>query len=164
MGHRAAGLIHAPPRRNISAMQSIPWWLYALLGALCAALVSVFGKIGMKGVNSDLATAVRSIVQAAFVVGFAIIVGVMNNLRAVHTKAWTMIALSGVAGGLSWIFMFRALQKADISQVGPIDKLSMPLAIVLAVVLLHERPTGVNWIGIGMIVVGVYLAAHRIAH
>jgi transporter family protein len=140
-------------------MQSIPWWLYALLGAFCAALVSIFGKIGMKGVDSDLATAIRSVVQAGFVVAFALIVGVMSNLRAVHGRALTMITLSGVAGGLSWIFMFRALQKADVSQVGPIDKLSMPLAIILAVVLLHERPTSVNWIGIVMIVAGVYLAA-----
>ncbi|MBC8104948.1 MAG: EamA family transporter, partial [Anaerolineae bacterium] len=93
-----------------------------------------------------------------------LIVGVMSNVRQLHGKAITFIVLSGVAGGLSWIFMFRALQKADVSQVGPIDKLSMPLAIGLAVVLLHERPTGVNWIGIAMIVAGVYLAAHRVAH
>jgi transporter family protein len=139
----------------------IPWWLYALLGALCAALVSIFGKIGMRDVNSDLATAVRSVVQASFVVAFASIAGVMSHLRGIGAKAWTMIALSGVAGGLSWIFMFRALQKADVSLVGPIDKLSMPLAIVLAVVLLHERPTWVNWTGIILIACGVYLAAHR---
>ena len=146
-------------------MQAIPWWLYALLGAVCAALVSIFGKIGMKGVNSDLATAVRSIVQAGFVVGFALLVGVISNLRQqLHGRAIVMIVLSGVAGGLSWIFMFRALQKADVSLVGPIDKLSMPLSIVLAVVLLHERPTAINWIGIAMIGVGVYLAAHRITH
>ncbi|CAN5548528.1 EamA family transporter [soil metagenome] len=143
-------------------MQSIPWWLYALLGALCAALVSIFGKVGMKNVDSDLATAVRSVVQAAFVVGFAFAMGVMNNIRQVHGKVLAMIVLSGVAGGLSWIFMFRALQKADVAQVGPIDKLSMPLAIVLAVVFLHERPTSLNWVGIAMIVVGVYLAAHRV--
>ena len=145
-------------------MQSIPWWLYALLGALCAALVSIFGKVGMKDVDSDLATAARSIVQAAFVVGFASVAGVMSNLRQVHGRALMMITLSGVAGGLSWIFMFRALQKADVSQVGPIDKLSMPLSIMLAVVLLHERPTGMNWVGIGMIFAGVYLAAHRVVN
>jgi transporter family protein len=141
----------------------IPWWAYALLGALCAALVSIFGKIGMKEVDSDLATAVRSVVQATLVVAFAAAVGVLSNLRTIHGKAWTMIALSGVAGGLSWIFMFRALQKADVSQVGPVDKLSMPLAIILAVLLLRERPTPLNWVGIALIVMGVYLAAHRAA-
>lgn len=140
----------------------IPWWTYALLGALCAALVSIFGKVGMKDVNSDLATAVRSVVQAAWVVGFAAFVGVFRqSLRGIGGRAWVAIALSGVAGGLSWIFMFRAFQKADVAQVGPIDKLSMPLAIVLAVILLGERPTALNWAGIGMIVVGVYFAAHR---
>src|SRR5215211_1924706 len=99
-------------------MQSIPWWLYALLGAVCAALVSIFGKVGMKDVNSDLATAVRSVVQAGFVVAFAACVGVMTTVRTIHSRAWTFIVLSGVAGGLSWIFMFRALQKADVSRVG----------------------------------------------
>jgi transporter family protein len=142
-------------------MQSIPWWAYAGLGALCAALVSIFAKVGMKDVNSDLATAVRSVVQAGFVVAFAAVVGVLANAREVHGKAWAMIALSGVAGGLSWIFMFRALQKADVSLVGPVDKLSMPLAIVLAVVLLGERPTTANWVGIVMIAAGAYLAGHR---
>src|SRR5689334_13674233 len=88
--------------RIIPGMQSIPWWLYAFLGAFCAGLISIFAKVGMKGVNSDLATAVRSIVQAAFVVGFAAVVGVVShvNLRGIQLKAWTAIALSGVAGGL----------------------------------------------------------------
>ena len=142
-------------------MQSIPWWAYALLAALCAALVSIFGKVGMRGVNSDLATAVRSIVQAGFVVAFAAGAGVVTNLRQLHGRAAAMIILSGVAGGLSWIFMFRALQQADVSRVGPIDKLSMPLAILIAVMLLGERPTGLNWTGIAMIVAGAYLAATR---
>jgi transporter family protein len=142
-------------------MQLIPWWLYALLGALCAALVSIFGKVGMKDVDSDLATAVRSVVQAAAVVAFAATVGVLHSLRQVHGKAMLMITLSGLAGGLSWIFMFRALQQAAVARVGPIDKLSMPMSIVLAVVLLGERPTAMNWVGIAMIVGGVYLAAHR---
>src|SRR4051812_49167717 len=139
----------------------ISWWAYALLGALCAALVSIFGKIGMKEVDSDLATAVRSVVQATLVVAFAATVGVLSNLRTIHGKAWTMIALSGVAGGLSWIFMFRALQKADVSQVGPVDKLSMPLGIVLAGILFKERPTAINWIGIVLIALGAFLAGHR---
>jgi transporter family protein len=142
-------------------MQSIPWWLYAFLGALCAGLISIFAKVGMKGVNSDTATAVRSVVQAVFVVGFAVIAGVTSHVRGIHAKAWMAIVLSGVAGGLSWIFMFRALQKADVSQVGPVDKLSMPLGILLAVMLLGERPTTVNWIGILMIALGAFLAAHR---
>src|SRR4051794_16981477 len=161
--NRAEALANRIAYRDNATMQSIPWWLYAFLGAFCAALISIFAKVGMKGVNSDLATAVRSIVQAIFVVGFAVIVGVVShvNLRGIQAKAWLAILLSGVAGGLSWIFMFRALKVADVSQVGPIDKLSMPLGIVLAVLLLSERPTAINWIGILMIALGAFLAGHR---
>ena len=144
-------------------MTAIPWWLYAFAGALCAGLISIFAKVGMKDVNSDLATAVRSIVQAIFVVGFAAVVGVLShvNLRGIQPKAWTAIVASGIAGGLSWIFMFRALQKADVSMVGPVDKLSMPLGIMLAVILLNERPTMINWLGIAIIALGAFLAGHR---
>jgi bacterial/archaeal transporter family protein len=137
------------------------WLLYALLAAGCAALVSIFGKIGMKGINSDLATAVRSVVQASFVVLFATALGSMRHLNTLHRWAIGAIVLSGVAGGLSWIFGFRAIQLAGVSKVAPIDKLSMPLAVVLAVIFLKERPSGVNWAGIALIAGGVYLAAYR---
>jgi transporter family protein len=137
------------------------WLLYAFLAAACAALVSVFGKIGMKNVNSDMATAVRSVVQASFVLLFAISIGSMKHLSTLHRWAIGAIILSGVAGGLSWIFGFRAIQLAGVAKVAPIDKLSMPLAVILAVIFLNERPSGTNWAGIALIAVGVYLAAHR---
>ena len=137
------------------------WLIYAFLAAACAALVSIFGKIGMKGINSDLATALRSVVQASFVVLFASSIGVMRHLGTLHRWAVGAIVLSGVAGGLSWIFGFRAIQLAGVSKVAPIDKLSMPLAVVLAVIFLKERPSAVNWSGIALIAVGVYLAAHK---
>jgi transporter family protein len=140
---------------------SSSWLIYALLAAACAALVSFFGKIGMRGVNSDLATAVRSIVQASFVVIFAATIGSMRHIGTLHRWAIGAIILSGVAGGLSWIFGFRAIQLVGVAKVAPIDKLSMPLAVILAVIFLGERPSGVNWAGIGLIVVGVYLAAYR---
>lgn len=138
-----------------------PWLMYALLGAFTAALVSIFGKIGMKDINSDLATAARSIVQATFVVLFAISVGRLQHLGSLSERplAITMVVLSGVAGGLSWIFSFRALQLAAVSQVSPVDKLSVPIAILLSVLLLGDRPSGLNWLGIVMIVGGVYLTA-----
>jgi len=141
------------------------WLVYALLAAACAALVSVFGKIGMRGVNSDLATAVRSVVQASFVVTFAAAVGSFGHLGrhlgTLHRRAIGAIILSGVAGGLSWIFGFRAIQLVGVAKVAPIDKLSMPLAVILAVIFLGERPSGINWAGIALIAVGVYLAAYR---
>jgi transporter family protein len=140
---------------------SSSWLLYGLLAAVCAALVSIFGKIGMRGVNSDLATAVRSVVQALFVVSFAIALGTMRHLNTLHRWAIAAIVLSGVAGGLSWIFGFRAIQLAGVSKVAPIDKLSMPLAVVLAVIFLRERPSAINWAGIVLIGAGVYLAAWR---
>jgi transporter family protein len=94
------------------------------------------------------------------VAAFCLFAGVWKNLEQLHgnVKAYTSILLCGVAGGLSWIFAFRAIALADVSKVAPIDKLSLPLGIVLAVVILGERPTGINWIGIAMIAVGAYLA------
>lgn len=147
-------------------MQDYRWLQYALLAAACAASINVLGKIGMKGLDSDLATAVRSIVQAIFVVTFAAIIGSWSKIGSLSGRpmAVSMIVLSGVAGGLSWIFAFRALKLADASQVAPIDKLSMPLGILLAVIILHERPTLVNWAGIILISVGAYLATwHRLS-
>ena len=144
-------------------MQIPLWLIYAILAAVCAAMINILGKVGLKGVNSDLATALRSIVQAAFVVAFAAIIGVGRHFSQLHgnTKAYLSIAGAGMLGGLSWIFAFRALSLADASKVAPIDKLSMPLGIVLAVLLLGERPSGLNWTGITLIVAGAYLAAHK---
>jgi transporter family protein len=135
------------------------WILYALAGAVAAAMISVLGKKGMEGVDSNVATAVRSVVQAAFVVGVVTVLGAWEGMRTVHSKAFGLIVLTGVCGGLSWLFMFKALSLAPVSKVGPLDKLSMPLGIVLAVVLLGERPGWVNWVGIVMMSVGAYLAA-----
>jgi bacterial/archaeal transporter family protein len=141
-------------------MQDYRWLHYAILAAVCAASINIFGKIGMAGLDSDLSTAVRSIVQAVFVVAFATVIGSWSKIGSLSGRpvAITMIILCGVAGGLSWIFAFRALKLADASQVAPIDKLSMPLGILLAVLILHERPTMVNWAGILLIAGGAYLA------
>ncbi|HSV16095.1 MAG TPA: EamA family transporter [Tepidisphaeraceae bacterium] len=141
-------------------MQDTRWLVYAILAALCAGSINLFGKIGMEGLDPDLSTAVRSVVQAAFVVGFATVIGSWSKISTLHGRplAIGMIILCGVAGGLSWIFAFRALKLADVSQVAPIDKLSMPLGIILAVIILHERPTLVNWAGILLIAGGAYLA------
>jgi transporter family protein len=138
-----------------------PWLLYAFGAAVCASLINVLAKFGMKDVDKDFATAVRSVVQALFVVGFAAVVGVIKNFGQLHSKAVASIVLTGVCGGLSWIFAFRAIQIADVSKVAPIDKLSMPLGIVLAVLLLGERPSTINWLGIALISGGAYLATMK---
>src|SRR6185503_8581925 len=114
------------------------WFYYAVAAAFCAALINVLAKFGMKAVDKDFATAVRSVVQALFVVGFAAFAGVLRNFGQLHGKAMASIVLTGVCGGLSWIFVFRAIQLADVSKVAPVDKLSMPLGILLAVLFLHE--------------------------
>ena len=134
------------------------WFLYALAAAICAAMINVLAKIGMKDVDKDFATAVRSVVQALFVVGFAAFAGVLRNFGQLHGKAIASIVLTGVCGGLSWIFVFRAIQLAEVSKVAPIDKLSMPLGIILAVLFLQERPSAINWLGIVLITGGAYLA------
>jgi len=139
------------------------WLIYALLAALCASTINILGKLGLKDVNSDLATAIRSIVQAVFVVGFCAALGIWKHAGQLqgNTKAYLSIVCAGIAGGLSWIFAFRAISLADVTKVAPIDKLSMPIGILLAVLLLGERPSGMNWLGIAMIVVGAYLATTR---
>jgi len=141
-------------------MEEYRWLIYAILAAVCAGSINIFGKIGMKGIDSDLSTAVRSVVQALFVVVFTLIIGSWGKWSELRTKpvAMSMITVCGVMGGLSWIFAFRALNLAEASQVAPIDKLSMPLGILLAVIVLHERPSMINWTGILLIVGGAYLA------
>jgi len=139
-------------------MNTPTWLVYALLGALCASMINVFGKIGMAGVNADLATGLRSIVQALFVVGFCVVIGAWDKVGTLGTKSISMIVLSGICGGLSWIFIFRAIQLGEVTRVAPIDKLSLPLGILLAVLVLKERPSMMNWAGLLLIVVGVYFA------
>jgi transporter family protein len=144
-------------------MNDKAWLVYALLAAGCAGSINVLAKIGMKDVNADLATAMRSLVQAAFVAGFALVVGAWGGAGALLARplAVTMLVLSGVAGALSWIFVFRAVQLADVSKVAPVDKLSLPLGILLAVAVLGERPGALNWLGIALVVGGAYLATLR---
>jgi transporter family protein len=132
---------------------------YAVLAAVAAALVGILGKAGMKGINADLATALRSIAQAAAVVLFVTMTRLWSKLHTVHATAAATIVLSGLAGAASWIFGFRAIQLIGVAKTAPIDKLSVPLAVVLAVAFLGERPSKINWLGVGLITVGAYLAA-----
>ncbi|SNS01651.1 EamA family transporter [Hymenobacter mucosus] len=130
------------------------WWIYALLSALFAALTAVMAKIGIKGVDSNLATAVRTVVILVLAWG---IVYFRGGLEQVHTLTRTnllFLGLSGLATGLSWIFYFRALQLGKVSQVAPVDKLSVALAILLSVVFLGEQLTWQAGIGAGLIIVG----------
>src|SRR5947208_1668504 len=122
------------------------WLLYAFLSALAASLVGIFGRLGVKQLDDNLATTVRSIVMSLMLIAFATTIGVWDKLPTVRGRPLTAIVLSGAAGALSWVFYFKALKLAEVSQVAPIDKLSMPLGILLAVIFLRERPTAINWI------------------
>ncbi|MDB5326050.1 MAG: putative rane protein [Phycisphaerales bacterium] len=135
------------------------WLMYAILSALSASMVGIFGKFGMKEVDSTLATVVRSIVMTVFLIAAGLVLGASSKLGTLHPKAMLAIILSGVAGAVSWLFYFKAIQVGTVSQVAPIDKLSMPLAVVLAVIILGDRPTWVNWTGILLIAGGAYLAS-----
>jgi len=139
---------------------SIPrWLLFAILSAVAAAFVGIFGKLGMEKIDSNLATVVRSIVMTLFLLVACTVLGVWTKLPTLHGRAIWMIVLSGVAGAVSWLFYFRAIQLGHVSQVAPIDKLSMPFAVVLAVLILGDRPSGLNWLGVILIVTGGYLAS-----
>lgn len=126
-----------------------------------AALVSLFGKLGMKNVDPDTATAVRAIIMAVFLLGVLAIQGKLTQVGEVlaNRKALLYIVLSGVAGALSWLFYFIAIQKAEVSKVAPVDKLSVVLAVGLAFLFLGERLSLVASLGVLLITVGVIITA-----
>ena len=135
------------------------WLIYAFLSAFAASLVGIFGRLGVSRIDDNLATTVRSAIMTVMLLGFATAIGAwekVGELRA--ARAVLAIVLSGAAGATSWIFYFKALKLAEVSKVAPIDKLSMPLGILLAVIFLKERPTPINWLGIALIAGGAYLA------
>jgi transporter family protein len=117
------------------------WWIYALLSALFAALTAIFAKIGIKGVDTDLATAIRTVVILILAWGIVLFKGSNQGISGLTKMNWTFLLLSGCATGLSWICYFRALQLGEVSQVAPVDKLSVAIAIVLSVVFLGEPLT-----------------------
>ncbi|MEO6436766.1 MAG: EamA family transporter [Tepidisphaeraceae bacterium] len=135
------------------------WLLYASLSALAASLVGIFGRLGVSKIDDNLATTIRSIVMTLMLLAFATAIGAWDKVSQLKAfRPMLAIVLSGAAGATSWIFYFKALKLAEVSKVAPIDKLSMPLGILLAVIFLRERPTAMNWVGIVLIAAGAYLA------
>lgn len=132
------------------------WWIYALLSAAFAALTAIFAKVGIKGVDTNLATAIRTVVILVLAWGIVLFKG--NYSMGSLTKTnWTFLVLSGVATGLSWIFYFKALQLGKVEQVAPLDKLSVPLAIILATIFLGEKLTLKDSIGAFLIISGTFV-------
>lgn len=130
------------------------WWIYALLSAFFAALTAVFAKVGVTGVDSDLATAIRTVVILLIAWAIVIIKGSESTITNLSKQNWTFLILSGVATGLSWIFYFKALQNGKVSQVAPVDKLSVALAILLSVIFLKEKISYQGILGAGLIIAG----------
>jgi len=130
------------------------WWVYALLSAVFAALTAIFAKIGIQGVNSNLATAVRTVVILFIAWAIVIARGNGKDLATLTKENYLFLILSGIATGLSWIFYFKALSIGDVSKVAPIDKLSVAFAIILAGIFLKEVITIKVAIGAALIIGG----------
>ncbi|MFA6466936.1 MAG: EamA family transporter, partial [Patescibacteria group bacterium] len=117
------------------------WIVFALLSALTGALVAIFAKIGLQGIDTNTATAIRAVIMAIFLVGLILIQGKLHDVKPIlmNHKAFLSIVLSGLAGALSWLFYFVALKNAKVSQVVPIDRLSIVFAILLSFLILGEK-------------------------
>lgn len=139
------------------------WVLWALLSACFAALTAIFAKVGIRGVDSDLATLIRTVVILLVLWPFVWITGKWSNPLSLSAKTLGFLALSALATGASWVCYFRALQIGHASQVAPVDKLSVVLVAVFAYALLGERPSAQEWLGIALIAGGVLLIAlHKV--
>lgn len=137
------------------------WLVFGLLSAIMAALVAVFGKIGLQSVDANAATAIRSVIMAVFLILVVVSQGSLSEIPAIiaDKNAIIYIALSGIAGALSWLFYFLALKLGNVSQVAPIDKLSVVIATVIAVTLLGEKISILGGVGVTLIALGAILVA-----
>lgn len=130
------------------------WLVFAVLSAVFAALTSILAKIGIEGVNSNLATAIRTVVVVAMAWGMVFLTHAQNGIHEISRKSWLFLILSGLATGASWLCYYRALQTGEASKVVPIDKLSVVITILLAFVFLHEEFTMKSLIGCILIAAG----------
>ena len=133
------------------------WFILALLSAVFAALTSILAKIGIDGVNSNLATAIRTVVVVVMAWGMVFITNAQKGLTAISTKSWLFLILSGLETGASWLCYYKALKVGDASKVVPVDKLSVVITLVLAFVFLHEQFTIKSLIGCVLIGAGTLI-------
>lgn len=137
-------------------------WLYwAFASAVFAALTAIFAKVGLQNIDSDFATFIRTLVIIIALIAFLTYSGKWQPLNSLSGKNWLFLILSGLATGLSWLAYFKALQMGNASQVAPIDKFSLVLVALFAVIFLGERPSGQDWLGIGLVAAGVLLLAFK---
>ncbi len=133
------------------------WFIFAMLSAVFAALTSILAKIGIDGVNSNLATAIRTVVVVAMAWGMVFITNAQGGIFEISKKSWLFLILSGLATGASWLCYYRALQIGQASKVVPIDKLSVVITIIMAFIFLHEEFTVKSLIGCTMIGAGTLI-------
>lgn len=130
------------------------WFFFAILSALFAALTSILAKIGIEGVNSNLATAIRTVVVVVMSWGMVFLTNTQSGITEISKKSWVFLILSGLATGASWLCYYRALQIGEASKVVPVDKLSVVITLLLAFVFLHEQFTVKSLIGCALIGAG----------
>ena len=133
------------------------WFVFALLSAVFAALTSILAKVGIEGVNSNLATAIRTVVVVVMAWGMVFLTNAQNGIAQISKKSWIFLILSGLATGASWLWYYRALQLGQASKVVPIDKLSVVITLILAFVFLHEDFTMKSLIGCVLIGAGTLI-------
>jgi len=133
------------------------WFHWALLSAVFASLTAIFAKIGLEGVDSDFATLIRTVIILFAITWFVFYAGKWSDPFALRPKTWVFLTLSGLATGASWVCYFRALKVGDAAKVAPVDKLSVVLVAIFAVIFLGERPAAKDWLGIILVAVGVIL-------
>ena len=132
------------------------WAVFAFLSAVFAALTSILAKVGIEGVNSNLATAVRTVVVLAMAWGMVFITNTQDGIMDISKKSWIFLILSGLATGASWLCYYKALQIGEASKVVPIDKLSVVITLILAVIFLHENMNAKSILGSLLITVGTF--------
>lgn len=133
------------------------WFIFALLSAVFAALTSILAKVGIDGVNSNLATAIRTVVVVAMAWGMVFLTNTQGGISEISRKSWLFLILSGLATGASWLCYYRAIQIGEVSKVVPIDKLSVVITLVMAAVFLHEKFTPKSVIGCILIGAGTLI-------
>jgi len=139
----------------------IGWFYWAVLSASFAALTAIFAKIGIRGIDADMATLIRTGFIIVLLAAFVAATGKWTDPRSLAPRTWLFLGLSGAATGASWVCYFRALQIGKASQVAPVDKFSVVLVAVLAFIVLGERPSLREWLGLAMVGGGVVLLAWR---
>ncbi|MFT3867062.1 MAG: EamA family transporter [Nibricoccus sp.] len=137
------------------------WFYWAVMSAVFAALTAIFAKIGLQGVDSDLATLVRTGIILVVLSGFVWYAGKWSNPLQLSGKTWLFLVLSGLATGASWVCYFRALKIGDASKVAPVDKMSVILVAIFAVIFLGDRPNLREWSGIALVAAGIVLLAFK---